>query len=1109
MTALPDNDQKQRRPLCHFRAIALATLCLALGRSPAIAASPAAPAFDAVPFGEITSSTAHEWTVRWTEIRKLRQVVVEFPEGTKPAEHPLSLSYWWRNWNGAPDPVFAEQDVGRAGWQAVDDWSNGTWKSAATTAEATDHAWVFRFLSTAASEFPNLKGPGVTYRRTLVLKVTSPRPLPPGIKIRAFTDAVERPATVRILLGQPAVSRFHPTQAERIRLEIHNGRLLGAAPLGAMQRDRSESSAWTLEPNREGGLQADFVAASDAESPEQDSTVVTVRAGDRSCSFAIDDLADGRNILIDDLGILVTPGDRTETLAEARQRRSETTARTVLDRIAGEPEQTLARAWDWMRLKKQLYFMHGLPGNRNAIRQDPEGQVRIAAGDPSFTNHPSDRDKNKFWDPQGRTFFYYFGFPDNQHRGLRELEDGYLPLLRMTWQEGNLLYEQRSILDKLDGDWSVVRVDDPTVLLMRVRMLNTSTSAPANAQLFLSARGNAANEKLYAEGDRILANWQGQPRLRYTVDTHSHGTLVNEPDGVRWRVTLQPGEACELDFRIPSITPATPAEEAQLRGHDFARDSRRLCDFWRTQADRGLRITTPEPWLNDFHKAHQLHLLINCFKDFDTDDLFAHVGTIRYGVYPNESIMMTASLDERGLHDEARRSLESFLRHQGSVPMLGNFRSTEGLFYGAKGHEMGSYNKSHGYVLWGLAQHWRMTRDRAWLERIAPQLVAGCEWVIRERQATMTSRPDGSRPLEYGFLPAGALEDVKDYWYWQATNTATVWGFAAAADALAEIGHPDAPRLQREARDYRDDVLRGLTESRVRAPVVRLRDGTYVPYYPSRLHLRGRAEGWVRETLEGSMHLLSSGLLPPRSTEADWILKDYEDNRFVDGRHGYGIPSFNRFWFSRGGFSMQANLLDTPTAYLNRDDIKGFLRAYFNSFVSGFFPEVRMLNEHALSELGQYQGDHFKTSDEAQSCHWLRLMFIREEGDTLYLGQAIPRDWLKPGKAPAIEHAPTEFGEMSLRFASDAKGGRIAARLTPPERNPPAKILLRFRHPAGARITRVTLNGRPHADFDAAEEWVVLPGNLQGPQQIVAYYEDQAPTATQREEDTDMDPFFP
>jgi hypothetical protein len=147
-----------------------------------------------------------------------------------------------------------------------------------------------------------------------------------------------------------------------------------------------------------------------------------------------------------------------------------------------------------------------------------------------------------------------------------------------------------------------------------------------------------------------------------------------------------------------------------------------------------------------------------------------------------------------------------------------------------------------------------------------------------------------------------------------------------------------------------------------------------------------------------------------------------------------------------------------------------------------------MLNEHALPELGLHRGDHFKTSDEANSTYWLRLMFVNEQGNDLYLGQAIPRYWLDDGKHPGIERAATEFGPMSLHYESKADAGQIKATLTPPTRNAPKTIYLRFRHPGGKKIAGVTVNGQEYTKFDADKEWVILQGDLQGPQEIVARY---------------------
>ena len=147
-----------------------------------------------------------------------------------------------------------------------------------------------------------------------------------------------------------------------------------------------------------------------------------------------------------------------------------------------------------------------------------------------------------------------------------------------------------------------------------------------------------------------------------------------------------------------------------------------------------------------------------------------------------------------------------------------------------------------------------------------------------------------------------------------------------------------------------------------------------------------------------------------------------------------------------------------------------------------------MFNEHSLPELGYPMGDHFKSSDEAQSTYWLRLMFVSEQGKDLYLGQAIPRYWLKQGKTVAIERAGTHFGQMSLRITSDTDRGTLRAVLDPPDRTRPETIYLRFRHPQEKAIQRVSVNGHDYSHFDAKKEWVMLPGDVQGTQEIVVSY---------------------
>ena len=91
--------------------------------------------------------------------------------------------------------------------------------------------------------------------------------------------------------------------------------------------------------------------------------------------------------------------------------------------------------------------------------------------------------------------------------------------------------------------------------------------------------------------------------------------------------------------------------------------------------------------------------------------------------------------------------------------------------------------------------------------------------------------------------------------------------------------------------------------------------------------------------------------------------------------------------------------------------------------------------------LGYPAGDFFKTSDEAQSTYWLRLMFVREDGDNLYLGQAIPRYWLSNGKNIGIERAATYFGPLSLQIKSESDKDQITVVLNPPDRKCPEEYL--------------------------------------------------------------------
>lgn len=1044
---------------------------------------------DIAPFGfQLSEKDGSAHGIRWAEPRKIRRVVVEFPsDQPMPDPFQIKLQYWHRVWDGKADPILVERSAGGVGWDSMDDWTNGRWIDSKSHIDRNENIYVFTFAPVSTSELHNLPGNGVNYRKTLWIRVHSEDILPAPRCFKVYTESVYKTLTVRIQFGEPREVAFNTRKAETGHLEVFNGHVTAIRPFLNSPVRLDANLKWTLEAGLGGGIEADLLIAVDPMDGRYDRTIVTVRSNQRPFSFAADEVAGGDRILVDDLGILVTNDQDPITLSGYRDAlASEFGGKTVYDRVAQGPEQTLHRAWSDMPLKRPLWFVHGLPGNRNTMRQNPNGDIEVTSVRRWFNLQRSPRDSDrKLWD--GDRLRISFGLPPDHLRGGRELKDGYLPLLRTWWQDGPIHYEQRTVLGVPDADPEGVALDTPTALLMQVRIVNVSNSKTSTAKLRFSSRARQEEKLIVLNGRAVAATDRGD-YLRFLVNKSDRSVFTEDGKSVAWAIELEPGQSECFQIVIPSIT-LLKEKEVEAHEHlEFDAEASKICEFWRDLTSRGTQINTPEPWINDFYKAHLRHLLINCFKELDTDLLHAHVGTFHYGVYPNESVMMISDLDRRGYHEEVRQALNAFLRYQGTVSMPGNFKSTQGQFYGAGGHETGGYNKSHGYVMWNMAQHWLFTRDREWMERAAPQLVDACEWVIRERRSTMTLKEDGTKPLEFGWLPVGSLEDVTDYWYWLATNSATVWGFRALTDALVDFGHPEGARLQREAEHYYDDCMHGITESRIRCPVVRLRDGTYVPKIPSRLYERGRAHGWLRETLEGAMFLPTYGLLAPDAHETLWILKDYEDNLYISEQYGYSIPAYENFWFSRGGFSMQANLLDGPLPYLWRDNIKHYVRTYFNSFTSAFYPEIRMCNEHSLPELGYPRGDHFKASDEAQTTYWLRLMFINEQGDNLYLGQAIPRYWLANGNNIGIARAASYFGQLSLRYESNAGRGKIRVVLDPPQRKKPQTIFVRIRHPQSKPIRNVLLNGRQYGEFDKNKEWIILQGGVENRQEILAEY---------------------
>jgi hypothetical protein len=456
-----------------------------------------------------------------------------------------------------------------------------------------------------------------------------------------------------------------------------------------------------------------------------------------------------------------------------------------------------------------------------------------------------------------------------------------------------------------------------------------------------------------------------------------------------------------------------------------------------------MKLEVPDQEFNQFYRTALQHILLSVQRDVPTGLYMAPCGTYRYNMYANETSMQTRWLDMRGMHDLAARFLEPFVKLQGSKPLPGSFRSTEATYHGVRpdpqrDYTNSGYNLNHGWMLWTLAEHYLLSHDRDWLRANMPSMLKAADWIVTERKATMQVNPDGSRVWEYGLLPAGQLEDNEEWHHWFAVNGYACKGLHVAAQAIGDLDPREGKRLAAEAEAYREDIRAAVVRSMASMPAAKLRDGTWVPVIGPRTNLHGRELGWIRNILYGALSLVDTGVLAPAEPWTTWVLRDTEDNLFMSPM-SFSTPESE--WFSRGGITLQPNLVNTPVTYLQRNEVPNALRAFYNTFAASYYPDVSAFTEW-LPAFGRSDGPFYKTSDEAAFLTWLRLFLIREDGNKLYLASGAPRKWFEPGQRIVVENAATYFGTVSMRIEAGER--EITASVRIPESFRAKQVFLRI-----------------------------------------------------------------
>ncbi|HEV2492481.1 MAG TPA: hypothetical protein VG204_05355 [Terriglobia bacterium] len=1062
---------------------------------------------------EKASDGRYIYGLQWAEERDVDQLRVRFRKSA-PAS-PAEVQYWFRNWPYSPPHMPSMEDP-------VDDPWQGKWLNAVTRRDCREETCSYTFAPLAESENPLAKNlPGLTYRRTLKVRLVF-HSEPSIEKVEVFSGSTERRMEVRLQLGAGETAA-HTWEGN---LRLYNARLTNVRVWNAGPGDRAEANHFLVRTSGTSGTAKGLILGLVVTEPSlpgsNDASIVTFQSAGRTFSFATGDVQKAPVYVPDD-HVYVTLASEPKPFSPGIVKKGE----KIREKLAREPEQTYERARREIpaldpteREGERLYLPLAADASWQKFALEWDGNVHISKQGTKAKGRELEKlewqgDRIAWRIGTGASPDYRPGWKDST---LSVLNDD-LPITTAKWTTDGIEYTEEGyatlLSGPLDPDDSERSEETPAVLMLKLEVRNPGDSG-ATANVWLAT---SPAEKVAYQNNELLAGDNQLVRALFRWPEAAKVGLATVPDGnealngIHVEIPLGGKEEQTVFIRLPFIPRLSSAEQARLAELDYEQERSRVMKYWRTIVDHVIPFDVPEARFDSFAKAVIAHIHISATKDPESGLYMVPAASYYYQVYADEAAFQCVMLDALGDHQSAARYLKTLVALQGSAKFDGTFTGDQkAVYHGARvnaayDYTASQYNLDHGAVLWALAEHYFYSRDKAWLNQTAPSMKRAADWIIAQRALTRVL--DGGEKIpEYGLLPAGHLEDNSDWGHWFAVNDFAAAGMAELAGALADVRDPSASHYAQEAAAYRQDLRDAILRAAQAAPVVRLRDNTYIPWFGPRPYERIRLYGPIRvafysrypqkvlpiyrlsetrEILYGPMIHLTLNIFGAEEPVAHWVLDDWEDNATLSSSLGLNVHGWvdDRYWFSRGGMVFQANLQNPVLAYLRRHEIPAEIRNLYNDFVACHYPDVNAFTE----EYHQWihgAGPFYKVPDEARFVNRVRDTLVLEQGDSLWLASGTPRRWLAPGQRIAVHNLATYYGPVSYEI--EGAQDRATATVELPARNPYREAWLVVRNPDARPLRAVEIDGKPWTQFDAAKELVRLP-HRSGKMNIVVHYQ--------------------
>ncbi|MHB0938463.1 MAG: hypothetical protein ACYC6A_18875 [Armatimonadota bacterium] len=820
-------------------------------------------------------------------------------------------------------------------------------------------------------------------------------------------------------------------------IEVAHGTLVGDAAFNAISR---LPVTITDEQVAEGAFQ----------------TRVTVRT-EQPFTFFLRDVNADYPIFIPEYGVAVTAGDDPRDYAQIAEDIRKRGLASVLQGYEQSPEtnyeEAAARTRDlkcqtWLGLSRDMRTFE-IDANRSTGQW---GWVIPRYHSPALPAPET----------EGQTVRYEFTFGRGaacQFDTTRRLEDGVLPILHGTGVDGDITYHltafatlERSPLtaENLRGTHYLVADghtyghmltpeqqaefdalkpvemawDEEVVLCLRSEAVNT---APVPRYAWCRAPITPGADAF--DGERGF--------VKYASGSVCCVTRVNgKPMPQReMAVLVPPGGSATFVFFI-THSPIPPERAEALAEVDFDARHAECRAFWQAKLARAARLNLPERRIHEMALAGLLHCDLVALGKEPDGPLAATIGW--YAPIGTESSPIIQYFDAMGWHDIARRSLEYFLAKQHNDGFMQNF---------------GGYMVETGAALWTMSEHYRYTRDDAWVAQWKDRLLLSCDYLIAWRRRNML---ESLRGRGYGMID-GKVGDPEDETHYFMNSGYACAGLAGVAEMLRALDSAKSAELEAEAEAMKADIRAALLDCIARSPVVPLRNGAWVPALPPWAEGTGSlslfAEGGLvythggfpcRDSAVGPLWLVYNGIVDADEPLAALLL-NYHCELFTMQDVAFSQPFYSRHDY----------------AHIKRGEVKAFLQTYYHGFAGLADRETYTFWEH------YFHASPHKTHEEAWFLMQTRWMLYLEQGDTLLVLPGVPRAWLEHGKTVEFKEMASYFGPVSAKVESQVDYGQITAVVECGGARKPATLELRLPHPNGLKATQVT-----GGEYDLATETV-------------------------------------